>query len=73
MLVVIGMRLLMGQLITIGGGQITVRELTLDKNGLFHVKATLTAGPCNVDGEPVAFSYTLQVKNGRLAINTTYR
>ena len=45
----------------------------LDKNGLFHVKATLTAGPCNVDGEPVAFSYTLQVKNGRLAINTTMR
>lgn len=46
---------------------------TQDKNGIFHVKATLTAGPCNVDGEPVAFSYTLQIKNGRLAINTTMR
>lgn len=46
---------------------------TQDKNGIFHVKATLTAGPCNVDGEPIAFSYTLQVKNGRLAINTTMR
>jgi hypothetical protein len=45
----------------------------MDKNGIFHVKATLTAGPCNVDGEPVAFSYTIQAKNGRQVITTTMR
>ena len=42
-------------------------------NYIFHIKATLTAGPCNVNGEPVAFSYTYQGQNGKIRQTSTIR
>jgi len=42
-----------------------------DKNYIFHIKATLTAEPCNVNGDPVAFSYTYQGQNGNVRITSS--
>lgn len=42
-------------------------------NYIFHIKATLTPGECNRDGEPVAFSYTYQGQNGKIRQTSSIR
>ena len=42
-------------------------------NYIFHIKATLTSDVCNVDGEPVEFSYTYQGQNGKIRQTSSIR